>query len=73
MNNGQPTLIITILPDGRVNVHGPIENKFLCYGMLESAKDAIREYKPALVQTAAAVPDIKAGHAIKDLFGSQRR
>jgi hypothetical protein len=29
---------------GSINVHGPIHNKGLCYMMLESAKDAIREY-----------------------------
>lgn len=40
----QPKLVIEILPDGRLNVNGPIENKMLCYGMLELAKDAIRDH-----------------------------
>ncbi len=37
---------ITIILDaaGRVHVNGQIENKLLAYGMLESAKDAIRDY-----------------------------
>ena len=40
----QPQLIITMLENGAINVTGPIGNKTLCYGMLESAKDAIRDY-----------------------------
>lgn len=38
-------LLITLGPDGVVNVNGPIGNKVLCYGLLESAKDAIRNFK----------------------------
>jgi hypothetical protein len=40
-------LVITLSPDGNVNVQGPIENKLLCYGLLEAAKDAIRNFDPA--------------------------
>jgi hypothetical protein len=29
---------------GAINVNGPIQNLVLCYGMLESAKDVIRQY-----------------------------
>ena len=36
-------LIITLSPDGQIQVNGPIDNKLLCYGMLDSAKDAIRD------------------------------
>lgn len=52
-------LVVEMLPDGRVTVSGPIDNKLLCYGLLESAKDAIRDYIVAnakLVQPVALVP-----------------
>lgn len=32
---------------GQVQVAGPIDNKLLCYGILERAKDAIRDFNPA--------------------------
>lgn len=46
--NGQApssTVVLTITLDqltGALNVNGPIQNGLLCYGMLEAAKDAIR-------------------------------
>ena len=33
--------------DGSINVNGPVGNKTLCYGMLEAAKDAVRDYVEA--------------------------
>lgn len=36
--------LIIELQDGKLNVNGPIHDKTLCYGLLESAKDAIRDY-----------------------------
>lgn len=42
----KPRLIIELEPNGQVVVNGPIQNKLLCYGLLEAAKDAIKEYKP---------------------------
>ena len=42
-------LIVTLTDDGEsknVQVQGPIKDKVLCYGMLEMAKDAIRDYRP---------------------------
>lgn len=42
-----PVLIIRARPDGSVSVEGPITNRFLCYGLLESARDAIKDYKPS--------------------------
>ena len=39
-------LIITLVPEiGGVNVQGPIQDRFLCFGMLEMAKDAIRTHQ----------------------------
>jgi hypothetical protein len=38
---------LTILFDqttGAVNVNGPVDNALMCYGLLESAKDAIRQH-----------------------------
>ena len=44
----QPTsIVLTITWDGPgnpVSVNGPIQDKMLCYAMLELAKDAIREF-----------------------------
>lgn len=51
-------LVVEMLPDGRVTVSGSIDNKLLCYGLLESAKDAIREFQlnQKLIQPVALVP-----------------
>ncbi len=35
-----------------VKVGGPVGNRHLCYGMMEMAKDAIRDFKPPEVQIA---------------------
>lgn len=37
-------LVIEMEPNGQISVNGPVHNKALCYGLLESAKDAIRAY-----------------------------
>jgi len=38
-------LIVTLnTVNGQVSVSGPIQNKILCYGLLEAAKDAVRDY-----------------------------
>jgi hypothetical protein len=37
-------MTITIEDNGTINVTGPIQDKILAYGMLESAKDAVREF-----------------------------
>lgn len=39
-----PKLMIEVMPDGSVQVQGPIQNRMLCYGLLEAAKDAIRRH-----------------------------
>lgn len=39
------TIVLTITFDqmtGAMNVQGPVENGLVCYGILEAAKDAIR-------------------------------
>lgn len=37
-------LIIRITAEGKCEVSGPINDKFVCYAMLESARDAIKEF-----------------------------
>ncbi len=47
--------------DGSVSVSGPIEDKTLAYGLLECAKDAIRDFvvsQQKLVQPVGAMPTI---------------
>jgi len=59
-------LLITF--DGQqCNVQGPINNKQLCYGMLELAKDAIKDYNDKAqadqrVVPATYVPNIGGRH-----------
>jgi hypothetical protein len=53
-----PPLTIQVQPNGGVSVSGPIQDKLLCYGMLECARDAIREHaeKAANGKIIAASP-----------------
>lgn len=37
-------LLITIEHDGKIGVEGPIDDPLLAYGMLECARDAIRDF-----------------------------
>ncbi len=48
-------LVISLLPDGTVQVAGPLAEPLACYGLLEAAKDSLRAYwatqaKPARLQ-----------------------
>lgn len=61
--NGQKvqvgTIALTITLDqttGQVNVNGPIDNGLLCYGLLEAAKDAIRQYAAQKASGQRIVP-----------------
>jgi hypothetical protein len=38
------SLIIKVFDDGSTTLTGPLDNKTLCYGLLESAKDKVREF-----------------------------
>jgi hypothetical protein len=44
-------LLITMQPNGSINVQGPIPNKVLCYGLLEAARDIIQSYKSSDIIT----------------------
>jgi len=46
-------LTIKLSADGKVTVSGPIHEKLVCYGLLEAAKDAIREFG---AQSSSIVP-----------------
>lgn len=37
-------ITIRVDDNGNVNVSGPISNKLMCYGMLELARDAIKNF-----------------------------
>lgn len=41
---------------GNVNVNGPINNKGICYLMLECARDAVKDHVESLQRQPAIVP-----------------
>ena len=42
----QAQITVTLFANGQVGVNGPLENKIVCYGLLEAARDAIKDYVP---------------------------
>lgn len=38
-------LTVSVHDDGSVKLSGPLENKVLCMGILECAKDAVRDFQ----------------------------
>ncbi len=44
MSKNTTKLTITMSPDGTVSVNGPLTDGILCFGLLEVAKDVIREH-----------------------------
>ena len=52
-------LIIRIDDAGQLSVSGPIDNKIVCYGLLEAARDAVQAHHDQakkLVHPAVLVP-----------------
>lgn len=43
-------LTITLTATGQIQVSGPIADKGVCYMLLELARDAIRDFKPPVIQ-----------------------
>ena len=37
-------LTITLTEQGNIQLNGPLTNRVLCFGMLEWAKDVVRDY-----------------------------
>lgn len=55
---------VTLRDDGRVGIDGPLDDHFFCLGLLEEAKEAVRNYtkakaaKAPLVQPVSVIPSI---------------
>ena len=46
------TMTIVMQPNGSVNLTAPFQNKILCYGLLEIARDIVRDYQvPAVSES----------------------
>lgn len=43
-------ITIRLHPNGNVEINAPVENKILCYGLLETAKKVIADYVPPIIQ-----------------------
>ena len=43
-NEGRPWLQLFIQKDGSMSVHGSIQNKVMAYGLLDVARDAIKDF-----------------------------
>ena len=56
------TITITLDDYGRVTVTAPVDQKMVCYGMLETAKDVIHdafaEKQSLLIQPAVIAPRV---------------
>lgn len=39
-------IVVSMDEKGNVSVNGPIENKIVCYGMLEVARQAVEKFNP---------------------------
>jgi hypothetical protein len=52
-------LTIECGPEGNVSVFGPIQDKLFCYGLLEIAKDVIRDYGAKKSPIIIPTPTIK--------------
>lgn len=57
MNRPTVQILITLHPDGRIDVAGPVQDKLFCYGLIECAKDVIRDYKPAAIVVPKLQPE----------------
>jgi len=58
------TLTITFSQGKPLQVTGPLQDKILCYGLLESARDAIKEFAPPAVIPAATIPNNHFAHRL---------
>ena len=56
-------MIIQLLPNGTIQVNGPIRDKILSYGMLELAKEEIQRFH-AQADKKPEIEVVKNGHGI---------
>lgn len=49
-------LVIRMMSNGQLTVTGPLHEKMTCYGMLELAKDVIRNHRPPSIALADGSP-----------------
>lgn len=56
-------IVIEVGDDGKLNFNGPLNNKILCYGILELAKVAVTEFKAEVprIVPAGMIPFPKNG------------
>ena len=55
----QDIKIEIVLKDGTLSVTGVLDNKLLCYGLLEAAKDVVRNHRSERrVEPASALPPL---------------
>ena len=62
------TLIITFSDDGSVRADGPLNNKLLSYGLLESAKDIVRDYHGQMLARQAMLGQMVQGQRPVDVM-----
>ena len=58
MNEPQAKLEIVLNQNGSVTIAGPINNKILCYGLLESARKALDDFVPNYRPQIVLVPPL---------------
>ena len=51
------TIIITLDARGMISLNAPLGDKILCMGMLEMAKEAVRDFKAAAPQQLTIAPE----------------
>lgn len=61
-------IVISLLPDNRVIVQGPCQDKMACYGLLDCAKDAIRDLHTPRPGTPVPEIEIPDGEMQKSLL-----
>lgn len=66
-------LVITIEDNDQTNVSGPINDKLLCYGMLEVARDAIQSHHAKVALRQSVVPAAMPPEALRRLRGQNGR
>jgi len=52
-------LVIQQLDSGQIRVNGPINDRAICYALLELAKDVIRAYTPQQVESGPTIQVVR--------------